>query len=79
MASSKASDLRVDEIQSSIEGPPVLVRGATMGSPGLAVTISSMRIPGTLITGNLTGSGSQLTNISAATTAIAFAYNFLGI
>jgi hypothetical protein len=79
MASSQTSDLRVDEIESSIGGPPALVRGATMATAGLAVTISSMRIPGTLNSGNLVGSGSQLTNVAAATTAIAFAYNFLGI
>jgi hypothetical protein len=50
-----------------------------MDTAGLAVTISSMRIPGTLNSGNLVGSGSQLTNVAAATTAIAFAYNFLSI
>lgn len=82
MTTPNASELRVDEIESTVGGPPVLFRGAIMISPGhtgTALTISSMNIPGTIDSSALIGSGAQLTNISTATTETAFAYNFLGL
>lgn len=78
MATSQTSDLRVDEIESTTNGAPVLVRGARMSTAGLAVTVSSMNIPGT-ISGIFSGAGSSLTNISTASTATSFAYNFIGL
>ena len=80
MASSQTSDLRIDAIESTVSGAPVLLRGARMVTAGVAVTVTSVNIPGNLqCLSTLNGSGTQLTNISAATTAVAFAYNFLSI
>jgi len=81
MANSQTSDLRIDVIESTVGGqPPVFPRGVQMGSAGLAVTVTSVNIPGALqCLNNLSGSGAQLTNIAVATTNIAFAYNFLSI
>lgn len=82
MTTPNASELRVDEIESTNNGAPVLFRGAIMmhaGHTGTALTVAYMETPGTITCTSLIGSGSQLTNVSTATTAIALAYNFLCI
>jgi hypothetical protein len=78
MASSQTSDLRINAIESSTEGAPVLLNGARMATAGIAVTVASAIIPGTL-SATFSGPGTQLTNVSTATTGISFAFNFLSI